>query len=114
MENDKSSHQPISTYFEGCWVSENGNHEIQCSLNDDRTWLICTWPNEYVEIYQSDSENLIGLTNSEIVGYPSEDIHGLIIWNSGNRWIKEGNYIQSKSNNILDFTISKCLKLCYQ
>ena len=125
MEGGESSHQSISTQFEGCWLSENGNHKIDCNLNDDRTWLICTWPNEYVEIYELDSENLKGLTNSKIIGYPSKDsqlsfsgevmfnFHGQIFWNSGNRWTKEGNYMQSRYTNILEFYLDSKFKNSY-
>ena len=92
----------IPTQLDGCWISEKSNHRIECNVNDDKTWLICTWPNEYVEMFELDSENLKGITNPEIIGYLSEV--DLIIWNTGSRWIKEGNYTQKKSNNIQNLT----------
>ena len=36
-----------------------------------------------------DSGNLRGATNSEILGFVFEN--DIIIWNTGNRWIKQGN-----------------------
>ena len=68
--------------------NENGNHIIDCKLVDNS--LECTWTNQMVEHFQLSSEILKGVTNSEILGYPTE--HGLITWNTGNRWIKEGSY----------------------
>ena len=98
MEGKESSNHPISTQFEGCWISEDGNHKIECTLSEDNSWLICTWPNEYVEMYEMDSTNLKGITNSEIIGYPASV--NMIIWNTGNHWFKEGNETQKKSSNI--------------
>ena len=77
-----------ATQLEGIWICENGNQRIDCNLNDEHTWLLCTWSNEYIEIFQLESENLTGVTNPEILGYPTEG--DLIIWNTGNRWYKEG------------------------
>ena len=92
MEGEESSNHPISTQFEGCWISEDGNHKIECKLSEDNVWLICTWPNKYVEMFELDSENLKGITNSEIIGYPGEVDQ--ITWNTGNHWYKEGNDAQ--------------------
>ena len=83
--------------FEGCWISENDNKKIECNFNDDNTWLLCTWQNEYVEIFQFENKTLVGVTNPEIIGYPaSQDINGYpakldrISWNTGNRWLRKG------------------------
>ena len=89
MEGGESSNHCISTRFEGCWICEDGNHKIECILSEDNAWLICTWPNEHVEMFELDSGNLKGITNSAIIGYPAEVDQ--ITWNTGNRWFKEGN-----------------------
>ena len=73
--------------LEGCWISENGNQIIDCKVVNHS--LECTWPNQIVEHFQVCSEILKGVTNPEIFGYPMED--GLITWNTGNRWVKQGN-----------------------
>ena len=52
--------------------------------------LECTWPDQSVETYQIEPESLKGTTNQQILGYPSED-RQMITWNTGNRWVKEGN-----------------------
>ena len=44
-----------------------------------------------------DSGNLIGETNSDIIGFVSEN--DTIIWNTGNQWMKQGNELLSKLNN---------------
>ena len=49
----------------------------------------CTWPNQLVEHFQINDDNLQGVTNPEILGYPTKD--GMILWSTGNLWIKEGN-----------------------
>ena len=74
--------------MEGCWISENGNQIIDCKLVNNS--LECTWPSQIVEHFQVCYEILKGVTNPEILGYPTED--GMITWNTGNRWVKQGNF----------------------
>ena len=76
------------SWLNGCWISENGNQPIKCQVVDDL--LTCTWPNQSIETYQIEPEYLKGTTNQQILGYPSEDCQ-MISWNTGNRWVKEGN-----------------------
>ena len=73
--------------MEGCWISENGNNAIDCKVVNHS--LECTWPNQIVEHFHVSPEILKGVTNPEILGYPTDD--EMITWNTGNRWIKQGN-----------------------
>ena len=73
--------------LEGCWISESGNQQIKCKVVDNL--LECNWPNQVFECFQMDSGNLRGATNSDIIGFISEN--DLIIWNTGNQWVKQGN-----------------------
>ena len=60
---------------------------IDCKLVNNT--LECIWRNQIVEHFQVRSESVKGVTNPEILGYPTDD--GMITWNTGNRWIKPGN-----------------------
>ena len=73
--------------FEGTWISENGDERIDCKLRED-VLLESTWPNQFVEFFQIDSQILQGVENPEIYGYPLND--DLIKWNTGNLWVREG------------------------
>ena len=72
---------------EVCWVSEHGNQQLKCVLIDNRLFE-CTWPNQFVERFRVNGYTLIGVTNPEILGYIKD---GVIAWNTGNTWVREGN-----------------------
>ena len=86
-KGSKSSRHSISSQLEGNWISEYDDQQINCKVDDDK--MECTWPNKHVETFKIDSDQLKGLENPAIYGYPTKD--GLITWSSGNKWIKDGN-----------------------
>lgn len=76
--------------FDGYWLSGTNNQRIKCKAVD--MVLKCSWSNGYVEEFAMSSECLKGLKNPTILGYPSKD--GIISWNTGNQWTKEGNCLK--------------------
>ncbi len=72
--------------FDQIWIRQEDNQTIKCSRKGNV--LRCKWPNEFVEEFATDGENLRGTTNRNVHGRYNED--GTILWNTGNRWIKEG------------------------
>ena len=81
--------ESLASQFEGCWISECGNKEIQCKEEDGR--LMCRWENGVVESFLIDSTTLTGAQNHEICGWYSDDRS--IKWNTGNQWAIKGNYL---------------------
>ena len=72
--------------FGQIWIRQEDNQTIKCSRKGNV--LRCKWPTEFVEQFETDGENLRGTTNRNVRGRYHED--GTILWNTGNRWIKEG------------------------
>ena len=72
--------------YDQIWIRQEDNQTIKCSRKGQI--LRCKWPNEFVEEFQTDGENIRGTTNRNIHGRFNEDC--TILWNTGNRWIKEG------------------------
>ena len=50
--------------------------------------LECIWENKVSEEFEIDGKQLVGTTSRNIHGTYNED--GVIVWNTGNHWIKEG------------------------
>ena len=72
--------------FDQTWIRQEDNQIIKCSRKENV--LRCKWPNELVEQFETDGENLRGTTNRNVHGRYNKD--GSILWNTGNRWLKEG------------------------
>ena len=90
----------VMNNLEGTWISGNEKQQIRCK-NVNNGVLECTWPSQLVENFQIDSETLRGVKNSQICGYISTD--GIINWNTGNQWMKEGTKLIIMFTDILIF-----------
>lgn len=76
--------------LDGTWKRVQDNQTVKCSKQGNR--LQCKWETQLIEefeIHLAHEKTLRGFTHRNICGvYTKEE--GLIIWNTGNRWIKKG------------------------
>ena len=75
----------VASTYQGCWIEECDNKEIQCELVNGK--LKCTWPNQFVEEFQIETDTLTGDVNQQICGWLDDE---RIKWNTGNHWCKKG------------------------